>query len=79
MAWQPEAQVMYSPVSFWDCSRSVPTSFESAVAAVTLHGLAGATAASSRSSYSMIASDIAEQVGTVLLNAENQTNLFLLS
>ena len=56
-----------------------PTSFESAVAAVTLHGLAGAAAASSRSSYSMIAGDIAEQVGTVLLDAENQTNLFLLS
>ena len=56
-----------------------PTPFESAVAAVTLHGLAGDAAASSRSSYSMIAGDIAEQVGTVLLDAENQTNLFQLS
>ena len=56
-----------------------PTPFESAVAAVTLHGLAGDAAASSRSSYSMIAGDIAEQVGTVLLDAENQTSLFQLS
>lgn len=47
-----------------------PAPFESAVAAVTLHGLAGDAAASAHSSYSMTAGDIAEHIGTVLLKCQ---------
>lgn len=47
-----------------------PAPFESAIAAVTLHGLAGDAAAAARSSYSMMAGDIAENIGTVLLKCQ---------
>ena len=47
-----------------------PAPFEGAVAAVTLHGLAGDAAAAAHSRYSMTAGDIAEHIGTVLLSAD---------
>lgn len=52
-----------------------PSPFESAVAAVTLHGLAGDAAACTHSSYSMTANDITEHIGTVLLQESSNYSL----